>query len=73
MAVFAKVSGSDISTFISGVDIGKFLSCREIVEKVQNTNYLVTTGQGIYILALFEKPDTVKELRFFGAYRSLSF
>jgi homoserine kinase type II len=67
MAVFTPVSDADLARFIAGFDIGRVISATGIAEGVQNTNYLVNTDVGRYILTLYEERTEVSELPFFLA------
>jgi homoserine kinase type II len=44
MAVYTKLSESDISSFLASYDVGKLESFKGIAEGVSNTNYLLTTS-----------------------------
>ncbi len=48
-------------------DIGAVLSCKGIAEGVENSNYLVTTEHGNFILTLYEKRVARADLPFFIA------
>ena len=65
MAVYTEVSNPELSAFIAEYDIGELVSCKGIAEGVENSNYLLTTGSGTYILTLYEKRVCVKDLPFF--------
>jgi homoserine kinase type II len=67
MAVFTTVTDADMARFIAGFDIGRVLSSKGIAEGVQNTNYLVQTEVGRFILTLYEERTEVSELPFFLA------
>jgi homoserine kinase type II len=67
MAVFTPVSDADLARFIAGFDVGRVISAKGIAEGVQNTNYLVKTEAGRFILTLYEERTEVSELPFFLA------
>ena len=46
-------------------DLGSVLSCKGIAEGVENTNYLIHTSTGSYILTLYEKRVAEADLPFF--------
>ncbi len=65
MAVFTKVSKTDIENLLENYSIGKLLSFEGIVEGIENTNYKITTDKQQYILTIFEKRVNPSELPFF--------
>jgi homoserine kinase type II len=65
MAVYTEVSDDDLARFIDGYDLGGLLSCKGIAEGVENTNYLVRTERGPFILTLYEKRVNRDDLPFF--------
>ena len=65
MAVYTEVSDDELVAFVSEYDIGAVLSCKGIAEGVENTNYLLQTDLGSYILTLYEKRVNPEELPFF--------
>lgn len=65
MAVFTHVSDADMTRFIAGFDIGRLVDFDGIAEGVQNTNFLVRTETGRFILTLYEERTEVSELPFF--------
>ncbi len=67
MAVFTPVSDAELARFIAGFDIGRVITSKGIAEGVQNTNYLVKTEVGRFILTLYEERTEVSELPFFLA------
>ncbi len=72
MAVYTKLSASDLNNFFSKYDLGKVLSYSEIKEGIENTNYFIQTESGKYILTLYEKRVEEKDLPFFiGLMRNL--
>ena len=67
MAVYTDVTAEDLSRFLSGYDIGELLSYKGIAEGVENSNFLVHTGTGHYILTLYEKRVAAGDVPFFLA------
>ena len=65
MAVYTEVSDDELAAFLAGYDLGPLMSCKGIAEGVENTNYLLHTGRGYYILTLYEKRVAEGDLPFF--------
>ncbi len=65
MAVYTDVSGEDLDAFIARYDIGSVLAFKGIAEGVENSNYLLHTEAGYYILTLYEKRVDPDDLPFF--------
>lgn len=65
MAVYTEVSDDELATFIANYDIGEVLSLKGIAEGVENTNFLLHTEKGFYILTLYEKRVKQEDLPFF--------
>ena len=67
MAVYTDVTADDLNEFLAGYDIGALLSYKGIAEGVENSNFLVHTSAGNFILTLYEKRVAEKDLPFFLA------
>ena len=67
MAVYTDVSAEDLADFLSEYDLGELLSYKGIAEGVENSNFLVHTTRGHYILTLYEKRVAPEDLPFFLA------
>ena len=65
MAVYTEVSDEALAAFVADYSIGDLTSCKGIAEGVENSNYLLTTDQGRYILTLYEKRVEKADLPFF--------
>ena len=65
MAVYTEVPDGDLAQFIAEYDLGEAVSCKGIAEGVENSNYLLRTTQGTYILTLYEKRVRPDDLPFF--------
>ena len=65
MAVYTDVTTEDLAPFLAGYDIGELLAYKGIAEGVENSNFLVHTSRGNFILTLYEKRVAVGDLPFF--------
>lgn len=65
MAVYTDVGAEDLTRFLAGYDLGELLSYKGIAEGVENSNFLVHTGTGHYILTLYEKRVALADVPFF--------
>lgn len=65
MAVYTEVSDEEITGFIDSYGLGELLSFKGIAEGVENSNFLVVTSRGQYILTLYEKRVDPADLPFF--------
>ncbi len=65
MAVYTDVADDELRAFVALYDIGEVLSCKGIAEGVENSNFLVTTERGNFILTLYEKRVAREDLPFF--------
>lgn len=65
MAVYTEVSDVELSSFIASYGLGEVQSYKGIAEGVENTNYLVQTTSGPFILTLYEKRVSRGDLPFF--------
>jgi homoserine kinase type II len=67
MAVYTEIGDDELRDFSAQYDIGEVLSCKGIAEGVENSNYLLTTERGNFILTLYEKRVAREDLPFFIA------
>ena len=65
MAVYTEVPDDDLARFIAGYDIGSVLALKGIAEGVENSNFLLHTEAGYFILTLYEKRVKAEDLPFF--------
>ena len=65
MAVYTEVPDNELRAFIEQYEIGEVMACKGIAEGVENSNYLLHTTQGSYILTLYEKRVKREDLPFF--------
>jgi homoserine kinase type II len=65
VAVYTDVIAEDLTSFLAQYDLGELLSYKGIAEGVENSNFLVHTSRGYFILTLYEKRVSAKDLPFF--------
>jgi homoserine kinase type II len=65
MAVYTAIDDASLSAFLAAYDIGEALSIQGITEGVENSNYLLLTARGRYILTLYERRVDPADLPFF--------
>src|SRR5215471_3193535 len=65
MAVYTDVAADELAEFLSLYDLGELLSYKGIAEGVENSNFLLHTSRGSFILTLYEKRVAKDDLPFF--------
>ncbi len=67
MAVYTDVAAEDLARFLVGYDVGELLAYKGIAEGVENSNFLVHTSRGYFILTIYERRVAERDLPFFLA------
>jgi homoserine kinase type II len=67
VAVYTDVGAEELGAFLADYDIGELLAYKGIAEGVENSNFLVHTSRGYFILTLYEKRVAAEDLPFFLA------
>ena len=67
MAVYTHVPAEAMAALLARYGVGRLRSAKGIAEGVQNSNYLVDTDGGRFILTLYEQQVEVADLPFFLA------
>ena len=65
MAVYTDITDAELEAFLAEFDLGQALSCKGIAEGVENSNFLVETGAGRFILTVYERRVREQELPYF--------
>ena len=65
MAVYTELSDEEIAAFVASYDLGAVHACKGIAEGVENSNYLLVTDGGTFILTVYERRVREQELPFF--------
>jgi len=67
VAVYTDVMAEELAGFLAGYDVGELLAYKGIAEGVENSNFLVHTSRGYFILTLYERRVAASDLPFFLA------
>ena len=65
MAVYTKINKKDISSINNQFEIENIIDFKGIKKGIENTNYLLKTKKSKFILTIFEKRVSNKEIPFF--------
>lgn len=65
MAVYTEVPAEALARFLAGYDVGALVMAKGIAEGVSNSNYLVETTGGRFILTLYERRIETSDLPWF--------
>ncbi|BBK39879.1 homoserine kinase [Allostella sp. ATCC 35155] len=65
MAVYTDVPDEELAAFVAEYDLGAVTAFKGIAEGVENSNFLLRTERGSFILTLYEKRVRAEDLPFF--------
>jgi homoserine kinase type II len=65
VAVYTDITDSELETFLADFDLGEPESCKGIAEGVENSNFLVETDRGRFILTIYERRVREEDLPYF--------
>ena len=65
MAVYTHLGAEDLAQLIREYDVGELVSAKGIAEGVSNSNWLIETTRGRYILTMYERRIDIAQLPFF--------
>ena len=65
MAVYTKTSRAEIEKHLENYQLGKLLNFKEIIEGIDNSNFILETEKGRFILTIFESRIKKEDLPFF--------
>ena len=69
MAVYTDVGDAELEEFLKAYDLGAMLAFKGIAEGVENSNFLLRTEAGTFILTLYEKRVAEADLPFFLGWK----
>ena len=67
MAVYTHIAAEELAGLVRRFGAGELVSAKGIAEGVENSNYLIDTGQGRFIFTVYEKRVDPADLPFFFA------
>ena len=65
MAVYTHLGAEDFAGLVAEYDVGELVSAKGIAEGVSNSNWLIETTRGRYILTMYERRIDTSQLPFF--------
>ena len=65
MAVYTDLTDAELDAFLATYDLGPPLAFKGIAEGVENSNFLLETAKGRYILTIYERRMKAEELPYF--------
>ena len=65
MAVYTDITDAELDTLLEGYELGRARSFKGIAEGVENSNFLLETDSGRFILTVYERRMKAAELPFF--------
>jgi homoserine kinase type II len=65
MAVYTDITDEELSSFLALYDLGEPLAFKGIAEGIENSNFLLETAAGRFILTVYEKRVKADELPYF--------
>ena len=65
MAVYTDISDDELATLLADFNIGHAIAFKGIAEGVENSNFLLETDVGRYILTLYERRVRAEDLPYF--------
>lgn len=65
MAVYTDITDAELEAFLAGYDLGAPLAFKGIAEGVENSNFLLETEKGRYILTVYERRVKADDLPYF--------
>jgi homoserine kinase type II len=65
MAVYTELADEEVAAFVAEYRLGRVIACKGIAEGIENTNYLLVTDAGTFILTIYERRVRPDDLPFF--------
>jgi homoserine kinase type II len=69
MAVYTKITADEISAHLRNYSLGEFISYKEILDGIDNSNFILETTSGKFIFTIFEARIDKNALPFFMDFK----
>ena len=69
MAVYTKITAAEMTAHLKNYSLGEFVSFKEIIDGIDNSNFILETAQGKFIFTIFEARIDKKTLPFFMDFK----
>jgi len=65
VAVYTDISDRELEDLLVGYDLGRALSCKGVAEGIENSNFILETEQGRFVLTIYERRVRTDDLPYF--------
>jgi homoserine kinase type II len=65
VAVYTHLAAEDLAALVAEYDVGELVSAKGIAEGISNSNWLIETSAGRFILTMYERRIETRDLPFF--------
>jgi len=69
MAVYTKITEPELAQHLQQYQLGKLIAFKEIIEGIDNSNFILETAQGKFIFTIFESRINKNDLPFFVNFK----
>ena len=69
MAVYTKINFEELANHLANYDVGELVEFKEIVDGIDNSNFVVITSKNKYIFTIFESRIDKNDLPFFVNFK----
>jgi homoserine kinase type II len=65
VAVYTDINDQELESLLEGFDLGRALSCKGVAEGIENSNFILDTERGRFVLTIYERRVRPDELPYF--------
>jgi homoserine kinase type II len=63
--VYTDITDSELEALLAGYDLGRPLSCKGVAEGIENSNFILDTERGRFVLTIYERRVRLDDLPYF--------